>query len=441
MILDMFYHQYSVNRFESKEIRRKNVCLFLVGLFSYTSIRIIGMIGISELFLVVFSPFVFFRDAGRMRNEGTLLLSVLSLLWLFGAILADWMAKTPFEIAIRGVAFPVVTFASITSIASLVRNNLAGMKYLILGMFFSSIISIFAFQSHVMGGYESGTAEAIQAVMEYKLFWPLLISGIATLPIQVWYFSTPNWYALLVTLICAFVNLFFGGRSLFLIGFTSFFLLCAVMKNANKIRSLKNKILLFLLIFAAVGFITSHIYKMAIKKGFLGEYEERKYLSQTERGEGMMSLLLSGRSDFFVSLFAALDRPVIGWGSHALDEKGYLIEFARKYGTDKGVEDALRLSEIMGGTPRLPMHSHLTGFWCWHGIFGGLFWLYAIYIVVKGLIKGASNYPASFGYLSVAIPFQVWTMLFSPYSRRIPESALMVFCVMILNINRQKIYK
>ena len=415
----------------NREIRRKNINLFIIGLLSYTSITIIGTIGISELLLVFLSPFLFLMDFPKIRKEGTLILHVLSLLWMGGAILSDWIAGTPFQIAIRGVAFPMVTFAALTGIGHFLRNNLYGLKYLIIGMFCSYIISIFTLQSHVSGGYEAGTAEALQAVVEYKLFWPVLISTILTLPIQAWYFSVPNLYAFSSTLVCAFVNLYFGGRSLFLIGFTSFVLLMSVNKKVRNIVLVKRNAVKYLILFFVIGFASSYIYKYAVKRGYLGEVEEIKYARQTERGEGIFALILSGRSDFFISMFAAFDRPILGWGTHALDMNGYMVDFARKYGTDKGMEDALRWAKIMGGTPRLPMHSHLTGFWCWHGIFGGLFWLYAIYIIIMGAFRGISNHPWAFGYIAVTLPFQVWTMLFSPYSHRIPECTLIIFCALI----------
>ena len=424
----------------NKEVRSKNIYLFIIGLLSYTSITIIGTIGISELILVFLSPFLFLMDLPKIRKEGTLILHVLSLLWIGGAILSDWIAETPFQIAIRGVAFPIVTFAALTGIGHFLRNNLRGLKYLIIGMFFSYIVSRFAFQSHVAGGYEAGTAEAIQAVMEYKLFWPVLISNIFTFPIQVWYLSVSNLYALPVTLACAFVNLYFGGRSLFLLGLTTFALLLSAAKSVRRIMAIKRHAIILLMLGMILGLVSHSIYRRAVNSGYLGEAEEVKYEQQTARGEGIFSLLLSGRSDFFISMFAALDRPILGWGSHALDKNGYMIDFSRKYGTDRGMADALRWSQLMGGVPRLPIHSHLTGFWCWHGIFGGLFWLYAIYIVIVGSFKGIGNYPWAFGYIAVTLPFQVWTMLFSPYSHRIPECTLIIFCAMILKSKPEMAY-
>lgn len=411
---------------------REKMLLFLIGTFSMTSIKLVGMIGISELIMLIVAPFVFLNKIYVLRKEGVMPILILTLLWFLGACLSDYLIGTPLLIALRGIAFPLVTFATIVCVYVCLRKDPYNLKYLIVGMTVSSILTIFFFKRNI----GSGAVSAIEQTISYKLFWASLFTLIFTLPMQINYFKTPLIYAIPASLALSIYDLHIGGRSMFLIALVTSIMFMFVRHNTNKLKFLRKYSLVFLGLLLFVGIFAGSIYKKAVKKGWMGEAELVKYEQQTGgRGEDLLSIVMSGRSDFFVSLIAALDRPILGWGSHALDYNNCQVDFALKYGSDKAIEEALQFRRRVG-IPRLPMHSPLTAFWAWHGIFGFLFWAYALYLILVVFIKHIADFPPYFGYLAISVPSFLWIILASPYTQRTGLCTLLAVCLLIKNMKQ-----
>ena len=415
-----------------------NLLLLLIGVFSMTQVRIVGKIGISEFFMVLASPFVFIQNLQLFRRDKTLLFFVLIILWIAGAFLADKVNGTSFAYAIRGESAPIVIFGVSVCLYTLLRKNIYDLRWLLVGIAISSIVSIFVFQRGVAGDLaaEGHAAAAVERVVGYKLFWVGMASTWLSLPVSAWYLSMPLAYSLVAMFVVSVFSLFTGGRSSFLVAMLSGFLIFLGKKKISSMRFLKKHFIVVMLLLGCVGLVAKGVYKFAVTHGYLGEDEMGKYESQTRKSNSLVGMLVAGRAEVFIGLYAALHHPILGHGSWAVDNYGYCLDFAAKYGDEK---DVIQMqSEMKRGVMIIPGHSHIAVYWLWHGVFALLFWLYTGCLVAGTLIKRMSTVPWFFGYFAVTIPSWFWDYFFSPMGLRVSEATLFVMCLLIRKIASDK---
>lgn len=415
--------------------RRAAILLFWIGVFSMTQIRLVGKIGISEAVMTVIGPFLFFKDIEFYKRDGALPYFTFLILWILGALFSDLINHSPFIFMAKGLSAPIVMFGVSVCLYRLLRRNPLAHKWFFLGVAISMVISVFVFQRGVAGDMaDSGDFDgAVERVVGYKLFWAGQLSLWLTLPVRGWYLSVPKAYSFGAVLFLAAYNLLTGARSFFLCCMFSALLIFIGGKHIRDMARVKRMFLAIMIILACVGMVAKSAYKYAASHGFMGEEEQAKYEKQSEKGSGALSMLMAGRSEFFVGAFAALDRPLVGFGSHALDFHGYWMQFVQKYGDSSDVEartKAQRKADMKGGFTRIPAHSHIICFWMWHGVFGLLFWLYVMVLTIRTLQKRMSVMPEYFGYLALAIPGFMWNVMFSPLGDRVPECFM--FCALLL---------
>ena len=176
------------------------------------------------------------------------------------------------------------------------------------------------------------------------------------------------------------------------------------------------------------------LYRVSATQGWLGEDALKKYEQQSRGETGIMSLLLGGRMESFCGLIACVDKPIVGFGPWAMDNDGYTGEFLEKYGT---YEDASNYYEHMewnlahGRTQHMiPCHAYITEFWCWYGIFGLLFWIYVIFVLIRYLRRDCWAIPQWFMWIAASIPGYFWGIFFSPWSDRVGGVVFVVACLM-----------
>lgn len=409
--------------------------LFLIGVFSQTQIRMVGKIGVSELIMVVAAPFVLCSNWQRIRRGGLAPLVALAFLWLVGAIVSDACNHTYFQFALKGIAVPIVMLSTLVCIYSLLSKDIRNLRWLLLGVAISVVLSTFVLQRGQAGDYAANTGDitqAAEAVMSYKLYWVMLAIAWFALPITGWYQQVPSVYSVVASFGLAVLSLKVGGRALFAVNLLSCMLILYARKNDGRMRAIRKHIILFLLGLFALAAVMKQVYSYAAKNGYLGDFELRKYRIQTEHGSSFAHLLISGRTDFFIGLTAALDKPLIGQGSHAIDTHGYMVDIVSKYGDLSEVERASKI--ILTGLVNIKAHSHVINYWMWHGIFGLLFWVYVIWIVAGTLFRRMGVLPLYYGYLAMTIPAFMWDVFFSPLSLRVNACVLMVVCVIVKKI-------
>ena len=413
--------------------------LFFIGLFSLTQINIGGKIGISELVMVICSPFVFVLNLKVFRRDRALTYFYLILLWLGGAIFVDLYTHNYFAFMMRGIAVPITVFANSVCIYAVLRKDLDNLKWFLLGVAISGVISIFVFQRGVAGDLaaEYGMEAGIESVVGYKLFWVNQLTAWLTLPIAGWYLKTPKVYSVVALGFLSAFNLATGGRSAFLIAATSLVLIVLGGKTRKALQFFKRHAAVVVIIIGMLGVGAKVVYQLAATSGWMGYDEADKYERSVEHGTSALDLLKESRSEFFIGLYAALDKPILGHGSVAIDNHGYVMDYMYKNRDLAAYERVCRLRNMFGANV-IPAHSQIITFWMWHGIFGLIFWSFVIVMSIKTLAKRLYIYPPWFGYLAVTIPSFIWNVLFSPFGGRMVESALFVVLLLVSKMSREQ---
>lgn len=420
----------------------KNHLLFLLGLFSLTQVSFVGNIGISEIFVAFAFPIVFLQDVRVLKREGAATAVWLSILSCIGCCISSFYNHSRIVDFLRGFASPYMLAAGIVVIMRLMRNNINGYKWLMVGIALSGVVNIFAFQYGAEIDTGNGMVErgisAMEGVSNYSLFWQGHIAPVFRIPIICWYLKTPMWYSIFVPLLLSGYSLFTttSGRSAMAIALLSALLIGIGGKTAARMKLIQKHFVIFCVMAVLAAFGIKAGYKLLAMKQVLNESAVAKYEAQTKQGGDLLSILMSGRSEFFVGLFACIDHPVAGLGPWALDRDGYYESFLAKYGAMEDYMGYLQTREYasrMGFGSRLPLlrtHSYLITFWCWYGILGLPIWIYVLFLVYKVLRRYLSAVPMLYGYLCLSIPGFVWNIFFSPFGGRMTQASIIV-CLLI----------
>ena len=417
--------------FTRKSVAGCAILLFSIGLFSATQIRLGGKLGISELVMILSAPFLFLTNYTSLRRDKVLYFFFLIILWLFGAVISDMVNHTHTSFAMRGIAVPITVFANTLCIYLLLRQDHGNLKWLLLGMALSGVISIFIFQRGRSGDVaaEYGIGAGVEGVISYKLFWVAQATAWLSLPFKGWYKQTPKVYIVLALLFLCSFSLLSGGRSMFLALLCSLVLIIPAGKTRASLIYSKKHFLMVIISLMIAGFAANYLYKQAVRSGYLEEGEEKKFERQTEFGDDLIKLLMAGRSEFFVSLFAAVDKPIVGHGSVAIDDKGYVVDFLYNYGNQTDYINMVK-RRAADGVAIIPSHSHVVCYWMWHGIFALIFWVAVFVLAMKTFFARLYVCPAYYGYLAMSLPIFIWDFFFSPFDQRVMEATL--FAVLLL---------
>ena len=430
---------------------RNNTWLFLLGLFSLTQVSLIGNIGISEIIVALLFPVVFIKDIQTLRREGILTVVWLCLLSCVGCCVSSAVNHTRLIDFLRGFASPYMLAAGIVVIARLMRGNIDGYKWLLVGIALSGVINIFAFQYGAEMDLTHGEVDrglgAVDSVTGYSLFLQGHIAPVIKLPVNCWYLHTPLAYSIIVPLVITFYSVLTtsSGRSSLALGLLSALMITIGGKTAARMKLIQKHFALFCVIavIAAAGIKAG--YKLLATGDYLTEAAVQKYEAQTRGGSSLLSILMSGRAEFFVGLIACMDRPIGGFGPWALDHAGYYEDFLMKYGAPEDYMGYLHMKAYaasigMGGkVPLLRTHSYIISFWCWYGILGLPLWLYVLYIVYSVLKNYLASIPVMYGFLCLSIPGFVWNIFFSPFGGRMTQAAIILCLLLARGVGRRQI--
>lgn len=412
-----------------------------------TQIRVVGSIGISELFMFVLAPIMFMQDVANLRKDGFMPIVWLSLLTCASCIISSIVNETSWPFVLRGIASPYSLFAITVVLHRLLSKNLNGLRWVMLGWALSQVINIFIFQRGVeVHNVANGFYEGVEAaeIMSSPIFWIGRLGPWISLPITGWYLKTPMAYTLIEPLAFAIFALFSteSGRAGALCCVGSFVLLAMARKNIKRIQSISKNLFVIFTIGALAVFLFTVFYKHAATTGALGEKALVKYELQTKGKQDFMALIMGGRSEFFIGLMAALRHPIWGYGPWPVDKDGIGDEFLAKYGDhedySKRMMARLRALEMgySTGSPFIPTHSHIVGGWVWYGVIGGILWVYFLYRIFYFLKHDAAAIPGWYGYFAVMLPQCTWDILFSPFGARL-TMALLITCLLLASAARE----
>lgn len=423
--------------------RYSSILLFLLGAFSRTQVRIVGSMGVSEVVVFLVAPFIFFANYNQLKHDGFMPVIWLTFLTMVGCCVSSLCNGAYFELFIRGFASPYAIFALIVVLHKLLRNNFGGLKWILLGLAVTLILSTFILQPTTeLDKYASGRSgmEAVDGVMSSPIFWIGRIQPWVMLPVTGWYYQTPGIYAFFAAVAFAVFAMFTAesGRAAALVAFVTSVLLLVGGKRVHVLQKIKRKFWIIMLIMLVFLMVLFKAYKTAAVSGMLGEKARTKYEYQTKQGEDFLHLLIKGRTNFFACMYEGIRKPIIGYGPWAPDWDGVEGEFIFEYGTEEEVA-VYENNRRMGMVGWLGGHSQIGTFWVWYGVFGLLFWLYVIKELFFMFKNRMSVIPQWYGYFVVTIPSSVWAIFFSPFSGRVSESLLIVACLLVKAVHRGRV--
>lgn len=400
--------------------------LFLIGVFSETKIYFFGCLAISELVIFFVAPLIFVRDFHILKRTG-----FMPFIWMTTGLICALFASgtynhTPFFYSFGKFGLMYGFLAYFIVLSRLLRNNMKGIRWFLVGVFISSIIIIYAFNPTLdrsgTGYIVSGSANTDE-IIEGQLFWFSRFKSFMSIFVCGCYLEMP----LLVSLLTPFLFVVIvamttpSGRSAVLTMLMGAVLMIICGKNRKRMRWIGKYFVL--LIIGGVTFIIAFkaAYSAAAKRGYLGEAALVKYEQQTRKGSGVVALVVAGRAKSFAGVPAALEHPIMGWGMHPEDTVGSYERFLASYGDEKDMADYFSNKEKVmrsGGRMKIPLHSLLIGGWVTYGIFGLIYYLWVLYLLIDHYRRFAAAIPQWFGYFAFAVPSYMWHVFFSPEGSR-----------------------
>lgn len=418
--------------------RKLTLLWFILGLGS--KLQVVASLSITEMIILASAPFIFFKNYKNMKRDGIIPFFVLSLLVIAGCIIASIANHTSSQYILRGLAVTSIVTCSIIFSHWILRKDPGGFKWFILALPLSAIISTFYFKASVE---MSMLGESASEIMSGPTYWIKRLTPLVLAPTKGWYLQTPwavNVFAPLSMAAFAILTSVSGRASaLNAIAFAAFVIIGG--KSRRSINRISQHFEAFCICAMVMMVVVYYAYKVSASQGWLGEDARRKYEYQTDGGEGGVGrLILGGRGESFIGLLACRDKPIVGWGPWAKDENGYTEEFMSKYGTWDDYQNFMGYQLFLsrnGITDRmLSCHAYITEFWAWYGIWGLVFWLYVIFVLLRYLKQDVAAVPQWFAWLACSIPGMFWGIFFSPFSSRVEIPLFIVACLMARAVRR-----
>ena len=419
--------------------KKHTLAWFLFGLGS--QLQIVASLSFTELFVFATAPFIFLREKDYMRRNGIMPFFGLSLLVVVGCVVSCIANHTEPLFVLRGMAATCLLPFVVVVGHWMLRRDMGGFKWMLIGTAISSVLCTFVFQRSVevtmLASGEAGKG-AVDAIMSGPIYWISRLNDVLRSIPEGWYLQCPTFVAAGIPLFMTGFSMLtsVSGRSAALgaIGTVAILLICGKKRETIR-RRLCNKFGLWCCV-AIVGIFCIHtLYRVSATQGWLGEEALRKYETQTRGDAGIMALLIGGRMESFCGLIACVDKPIIGFGPWPEDRDGYINEFLQKYASVDSYNEYLKWMEYyndmgMNVTKMIPAHSCITQFWLWYGIFGLIFWVYVIFVFIRYIRQDCWVVPQWFMWIAASIPAYMWSMLFSPWADRIGGVLFIIACLM-----------
>jgi FtsH-binding integral membrane protein len=383
----------------------------LVPAAYFMQAHFVGELYAPEIFLAALLPPLAF---GRVRANRVFVewpFVVLCLVWLYGQIATDVYRGTTLHNLARGWANIIFTLIDFTAIALLLDARAKRYVLFAIGFVVGLLLDFVINRNDLGYPWKFGVAVPISLTL-------VLIACTGRV-------RRVPFMASLVVGAAAVLNLLRDYRSLALILFVAaLYLAFADRRHARSEGSVKTLFRLALVTSLGV-LVFSSAYSYAAGSGHLGATAEQKYLIESRSPYGLIG---GGRPEFFASLHAIADSPLLGHGSWPVDPT-YL-----KY-LDQATTRTLNVTNKPG---LIPSHSHLTGAWVSAGILGLPVWIWALFMAGKALARGLRTNDQLLPLVAFAAMWLGWAIPFSPYAGPNRISDLFYVLLLVLGIDRSE---
>ena len=278
--------------------------IFIIPLMKFIEIETIGRLFFTDIIFLSLFPIILILQFKNLQKRIVIQIIMLGLIWLLSQVLTDVIRSTPSNDYYRGWAKIIVTTIHFCIIYLLINDN-RRIVIFTLGLCFGDILGYF-FNPNLYSQY-----------YPWKFGFGSPVTFIIILLACIFY----RRYFFISTSLLIFssiINLYMDFRSLSGICFiAAIYLLIqhlVINENNNQAR-LKLKeivVIFFILTLSALTFLKG--YETLAKKGILGESAQIKYYYQASGDYGIM---IGGRSEVLISIYAIIHSPLIGYGSWA----------------------------------------------------------------------------------------------------------------------------
>lgn len=432
----------------SGQVRRSNWLLFWLGTFGLTQVfAFVGIVGISEIPVLLFAPFIGARDWGVLKQEGySFFLKFIFFLMIATVVSSVFNHNLQWFVLLKVELLFYSIFAFVVVFHRLLRNNIPGIRWLLLGLFISLIIKVFAFDPTITTS-ASGSLAIEDGVgiasVDGPLFWLTRLAALGRAISGGWYLSVPipvtAIYFLGTTAFVATRTV--SGRSALATLLAGVLLQVLGRKSHASIKTFSKYFVFIIPVLALAGGLIKGTYSYAASHGYMGEEAQTKYEMQTAKGSSLLKILMAGRIEFFVCARALLDQPLMGFGASPYTSQPYYEDFLYQYGTTEEIQRYQLAVTRRGNTRgRLPLHSFVWSFWAYCGLPGVLFWLYVLWLILRYMTRYAPAVPRLFGYLALMTPLMVWDILFSPYTQRFTFPLYITCILLVKSVYQRRLY-
>lgn len=393
---------------------------FLLGLGARLQVQFIGYLPLSEIALLLAFPVLLgnYCRSDVRRRSGWLV--PLLFLWLAGAIASDLYRQTDWSLAARGLGRIVVFLVSVPFFAWFLSTDAyRKLTYFAAGTVPSMIVSAFVLRG---GSHEGRELVYGKALITWKTHWAYVLL-LFSLFLSLYLYKRSKSVAYLAAASLGGLNIVLGARSTGAISLLA--VPVCIMRNwfamdgsafRKRVGLVKSAVVASILVVASYGLITG--YSRLAETGVMGRVEQDKYLQESENELGIIG---SSRLVYVVGgLVAVAESPFFGYGSWPLDKQGFY------YRACEILEIKPLRDYYSRGYPLIPGHSCIINALVEHGILSTPFWLYAIWLSIRAILRPIGNArELQLWVLSTAI-LMVWNVLFSPIAYRMENSMVLV---------------
>jgi hypothetical protein len=407
--------------------KKKNYLVFFIGIIGGVKFRFIGTFYASEIFIFISLFTISWSSFNHNKYARTLF--KLAILWLIGAIVTDAYVNNNIIDSLKGQFNIIFFFLLFPYIYWLLFDKPSRLIYYLLACAIASVPNYYLLGAS--GEEDFGLMG--EDIWLYYSFVPVAVGIIAWL-----YFKSKikTKIASLSMFCFGLFMLFHNSRNVLL----TMAMAAVVLFNIDNLScsNFSHKLYKYrtsivrICVFLFLGILlVDNVYGTLAENGILGEYAYNKYMHQKYETGG----LHSSRLETFMGMELIMKSPIIGYGSFARDKgDGFHMQFATEHNTEY-VPWPLPTERF------LPGHSHLVGYWMNHGILGGVFWLYVLWLMWRFFQSGAILYEKRMiaGILMV-FTANVWDIFFSPFGDRVGMAFFLMYIVIIYKYFKEDRY-
>jgi hypothetical protein len=372
-----------------------NIFIILFEIGFGLKFEIIGVISLSELFLIFTS--VFFIKQRLFRNYPELKkISLLYLGLLCAQIVSEIIVGNDLNNTFKGIAVTVVSYLHFMFLFRFIIKRRNIIVFVLIGM----IIQGFAFRAEVSGGsgfFEGVIAGEGGAYLKFY-FAPMIINILLVLSVFI-----RKKRISIIFIFAGSVLVILGARSsglmTILTGMIAY--MGITIKSINWKRLMMPAIFVVLIGYGAYAVYVNKVLEGEITSG------NSQQLTRMNNPYNPFGLLIMGRTEVFVCMEAFMDKFWTGHGAWAKDITGKynLMIFQFRNSKIANMEKDI-----------IPAHSVLVGAGMQNGVFAFMFMFMILYFFLKrGFMAISKNDP----YVVIIVSFMVsilWHGLFSPTS-------------------------